>query len=207
MRINVLLNDKSLKLVSDLAKKRNRKAKKFGAGRYPALSKRASDPFALNGPKKSDPFDLNRKKKDPFDLTEPNHVESEWTHKLGLIGEVAVAQYFGVSIDENIYDDHGDDGTDLVIPELGGRVDVKTTPYCHDPYLRVPMGKPKDKEKMKNVDAYVSCCYDKSKPNMVQIIGWQKKEIVIKSEKKRFLDQGPLNYKLEEHELEQIPSK
>lgn len=50
--------------------------------------------------------------------------DSLTSHQIGLLGELAVAQFYNLSIDSNIYE-LGDDGTDL---ELHGEsIDVKAT--------------------------------------------------------------------------------
>lgn len=50
--------------------------------------------------------------------------DSLTSHQIGLLGELAVAQFYNLSIDSDIYR-LGDDGTDLVLHGLS--IDVKTT--------------------------------------------------------------------------------
>ena len=50
--------------------------------------------------------------------------DSLTSHQIGLLGELAVAQFYGLSIDSDIYR-LGDDGTDLVLH--GSTIDVKAT--------------------------------------------------------------------------------
>jgi len=137
---------------------------------------------------------------------------SEASHAAGLIAEIAVAKHFGVQIDERIFDKHGDDGYDMVIDALGGKVDVKSFidhgngMVMKDPHLKVPCEKKKDLEKMKNVDVYLGVCYEKKKPKEVHLFGWETKDNLLKKgRKKRYGQQYPLNYVLYENELNPIP--
>jgi|TARA_Y100000310_G_C20650942_1_gene799390 hypothetical protein len=133
---------------------------------------------------------------------------SEASHYYGLLGEMAVAKYFDVALDERIFEKHGDEGMDLQITELGGKVDVKTTiDYVDDPFLRVPMGHPRDVEKLNAADAFVCCCLERKKPNIVQIVGWQTKDKVCQAKTKQLMRNGPINFILRESELEQVPAK
>jgi len=50
--------------------------------------------------------------------------DSLTSHQIGLLGELAVAQFYGLSIDSDTYR-LGDDGTDLVL--YGATIDVKAT--------------------------------------------------------------------------------
>lgn len=137
---------------------------------------------------------------------------SEASHAAGLIGEIAVAKYFGVEIDERIFDDHGDEGYDMVIEALGGRVDVKSFIdhgngiVMKDPHLKVPCELKKDLKKMENVDVYLGVCYDKKKPKEVHLFGWETKDNFLKAGTRRYGPQYPLNYVLTENELRPIPT-
>jgi len=137
---------------------------------------------------------------------------SEASHASGLIGEIAVAKYFGVEIDEKIYDKHGDDGYDMVIDSLGGKVDVKSFIdhgsglIMKDPHLKVPCELKKDLKKMENVDVYLGVCYDKKKPKEVHLFGWETKDNFLKAGTRRYGPQYPLNYVLTENELRPIPT-
>ena len=127
---------------------------------------------------------------------------SENSHFYGLLGEIAVAKHFKVEIDKRIFATHGDDGVDLVLedPDLGN-VQVKTTTYTKDPFLRVPMGKQKDKDKLKDIDSYICCCIDVKNSKEVQIVGWIDHKELVKKKTRRFLRYGPVNYVAKESEL------
>tara|TARA_B100001105_G_C22320174_1_gene412165 strand:+ start:273 stop:803 length:531 start_codon:yes stop_codon:yes gene_type:complete len=130
---------------------------------------------------------------------------SEMSHFYGILGEVAVAKHFGAEVDEEIFDNHGDDGIDLTIKKLKGKTQVKTTTYCKEPLLRVPMGRDKDKEKIENVESFVCCCIDPKVKQVVEIVGWATREEVKKGAQRKFLRFGPTNYVLGENELRPLP--
>lgn len=130
---------------------------------------------------------------------------SENSHFYGILGEMAVAKHFGVKVDEEIFDSHGDDGIDLFIKKLGGKTQVKTTTYPKDPFLRVPMQREKDKEKIENVASFICCCLDVNIKNKIEIVGWATKAEVKTGKQRKFLRFGPTNYVLSENELRQIP--
>lgn len=122
-------------------------------------------------------------------------------HVIGILAEEAVATYFDTNISEDIFLNHGDDGTDILnVPKLG-TVGVKCTTYYEDPYLRV------EKEHFSSkVDSYILCYVNPKLTDMeFWLIGWATKEEVSMASTKRFEIKpgkfGPLNYVLEEHEL------
>jgi hypothetical protein len=114
-------------------------------------------------------------------------------HILGILGEAAVAYQTGQDVDRRIFDTHGDDGIDLIVPGMG-KVGIKTTTYVDDPYMRVEMEHFRD-----DIDAYILCAIN-SKHEVV-IVGWATKDDVKKGEKKQFVPGGPMNYVLREEVL------
>lgn len=123
-------------------------------------------------------------------------------HVIGILAEEAVAQYFGKSIDTEVFDSHGDDGVDLPSVPGYGSVGVKSTTYGDDPYMRVEIEHFSDR-----VDSYVLVYVNPDLTKLeVFLIGWAKKEEVSKAVQKRFSIGksgrfGPMNYVLEEHQL------
>ena len=84
--VKVEITDQDVERVETLARKRDAKKVKFGAGRHGNLTD-----------------------------------SSEQSHSYGLFGELAVAKYFNIELDNEIYDDHGDAGYDTTDPELTER--------------------------------------------------------------------------------------
>ena len=119
-------------------------------------------------------------------------------HLIGIIPEIAVARILGVNVDERIFDNHGDDGVDLV-SEVG-KIGVKTTTYGNDPFLRVELEHFAD-----SIDFYILCYYEPQKDKLkVEIIGWASKDEVSKAPQRRFLRNGPMNYVLTEECLHEF---
>ena len=127
-----------------------------------------------------------------------SYRSSEDVHIVGAVGEAAVAHLFGVEIDKTIFHDRGDAGVDNKVDSYGN-IEVKTTTYWKSPYLRVPAYRPN-----KDIDYYVLCYVDKKDYSNVWIIGVAKREDVVNRPKRRLCKDGPLNYILEESELEKI---
>lgn len=104
-------------------------------------------------------------------------------HYIGICGEIAVAQLLGGKMDFSTYD-RGDTGIDLSI--LGVNVDVKTTTYMKDPWLRVEL------EHWKSDTCYVLCAFD---GEVVKLVGRCSGRFIKKhGEKKRLTKNGPENY-------------
>tara|TARA_R110002020_G_scaffold466313_1_gene688772 strand:+ start:108 stop:635 length:528 start_codon:yes stop_codon:yes gene_type:complete len=167
-RVTIELTKKDIRFAKSLAKKRDAKKQRFGAGRYAACSDKTGS--------------------------------SEKSHYYGLLGEIAVAKFFDVEVDETIYDNHGDSGVDLEVPKFG-RCQVKTTTYTDKPLLRVPMERKKDVNKIDVTDTFICCCINVRNHKFVDIVGWLEKDKVIKYKTRRFLRYGPLNYVVEESDL------
>jgi hypothetical protein len=117
-------------------------------------------------------------------------------HTVGILAEMAVAQHYGVQVDQTIYQTHGDNGIDLQNVAQYGRVGVKCTTYTRQPLLRV------EKEHFsQEIDTYVLCCLDEKQPSVVYLVGSASKEHVAQAPVKRLLQSGPLNYLLSEADL------
>ncbi len=89
---------------------------------------------------------------------------SKWRHRKGFAVELAVASYFGVEANWEIYDDYvGDDGYDFVFEHK--RIEAKATSDRQDMELRV------EKSKLDDADYFVlGYC---SRPDEVaQLIGY-----------------------------------
>ena len=139
-------------------------------------------------------------KKERFGSKSYNNTykSSEDVHIVGAVGEAAVAHFFGVEMDKTIFQEHGDAGVDNSIDGYGN-IEVKTTTYWKDPYLRVPAYRPN-----KDIDYYGLCYVDKNDYSNVWIVCSAKRDEVVKKPKRRLYRDGPLNYILEEKELENI---
>jgi len=116
-------------------------------------------------------------------------------HLIGMFGEMAVTKFCGGVVDERIFKDHGDDGTDCVIEGVG-KIGIKCTSYLEEPYLRVEM-----EHFDADIAGYVLCALDKKKAHEIQIIGWATADMVQAAPQKQFVPDGPMNYVLYEHEL------
>lgn len=122
-------------------------------------------------------------------------------HLVGMLGEMAVAHHFGLDVDKVIYDDHGDDGIDLAVAGFG-LSQVKTTTYWQKPFLRVEL-----EHYREDVKSYFLCALwfpDIPTTRTVEIVGWAPQELVAAQEPRRLGPQLPLNYILEEQELQPL---
>lgn len=120
---------------------------------------------------------------------------SKQAHLIGIIPEMAVCILGGGKVDERIFESHGDEGIDAILPQFG-KVGIKTTTYEDDPYLRVEMEHFSD-----DIDVYVLCCYNERRPHEVWIVGWAAKDEVKHGQQKCFVTGGPMNYVLFEKDL------
>jgi len=178
--VEVKITDQDVARAKTLARARDAKKKKFGAGRHGNLSK-----------------------------------SSEQSHIDGLYGEIAIAKHFGIELDTEIYDDHGDLGYDFLIPdpEFEGfylRADVKTAisgAAYMNPWLKVPAHYKKDQKKIDNCDIFIACYYN-SRKSLAYIQGWVTKETLMNREKERIkLNKGglgPWNYIVKKEEFKNI---
>jgi hypothetical protein len=117
-------------------------------------------------------------------------------HVIGMTAEAAVAQYFGVDVDERIFHNKGDDGKDLILPDPFRVTQVKSTTYWSEPWLRAEIEH--DKE---YIDTYMLVYVDKEDLSCVWIVGWLPRSEVIKLPKKQLVKGGPMNYVAAEKEL------
>jgi len=113
-------------------------------------------------------------------------------HYVGICGEIAAAQLLGGEIDFSTYA-RGDNGVDLVID--GVKVDVKTTTYSVDPWLRV------ETEHWHPETCYVLCSFDQQK-DTVELIGRCRGSTIKRiGEVKKLTKNGPTNYILKQSML------
>lgn len=125
--------------------------------------------------------------------------DSLTSHEVGLLGELAVAQLYGLSIDSGVYQ-RGDDGTDLML--RGMSIDVKTTATdaMKKPELLIRADKSLD------ADLYVRAHvieYDSSGAR-VRILGAASKSLVKDRKPKRHPG-TTLNYVIMPRELSLLP--
>ena len=124
--------------------------------------------------------------------------DGSYAHTIGLIGELAIAKHLGMKVDDRIFQNKGDGGLDFDIPGLG-KTQVKTTTYGEKPLLRAEVKKDKS-----SIDAYLLVYVNKKDYKEVYLIGWAKREDVIKAPKRKFSRYGPLNYVMSEEELNRL---
>jgi len=118
---------------------------------------------------------------------------SGMAHFIGLVGEYAVAKSIGAEVDTRIFEDHGDDGIDLLEEKWG----VKTTTYLNDPYLRVEVHHFNEE-----IKGYVLCAYNPRQDlRRVEIVGWALREEVRKAKQATLRRGGPLNYIMKKEQL------
>lgn len=140
----------------------------------------------------------NKKEKRFGGKTYNNKLNSEKAHLIGLAAEFAIAQLFGVQIDDKIYHNHGDSGIDLILSIKGTQVKVavKATTYQAEPFLRAEV-----KHNKPEIDIYILCYVNKEDISDVEFVGWQYRQVVEKAKIRKFSQYGPQNYVLTEKEL------
>lgn len=116
---------------------------------------------------------------------------SEEAHYIGLYAEVAIAHYYDAKLDYNIYK-RGDNGIDLIIKNLP--ICVKATTYWRRPFLRVEV------EHFKPECIYFCTAVD-IENRLVRLVGWAKSQTVLSANTRTFVNNGPLNYVLEDFDL------
>lgn len=122
-----------------------------------------------------------------------------YIHFIGLIGEFGVSQFLKVPLNEVIYDNHGDEGWDFDVKKFG-KVDVKTTTYFKDPYLRIPV---KEFDKNPDVKTYFLVAVDEIDFNY-EVVGWISRDKVPEFEQKQLTPTGPLNYIIKREDLSPV---
>lgn len=130
-------------------------------------------------------------------MTYGNRLGGLQAHQIGANAESAVASYLGGVMDSQIFDNHGDDGIDLIVDGL--KVGVKATTYGNNPYLRV-----EQHHFNASVDRYVLCYVNKANPKEVEIVGFATSEKVKAAPVKQFVYGGPHNFVLTEQELQDM---
>ena len=120
-------------------------------------------------------------------------------HLIGLFAEMAAAVYFGVNVDSRIFEDHGDDGEDLVLPGYGV-TQIKASTY-DPPWLRAEV-----QHDHPGIETYMVAIVKREQVHStyegdveVVLSGWLPREKVIT--KKPKVIRGPLSYVWEEREL------
>lgn len=116
-------------------------------------------------------------------------------HTIGIVAELAVADLFKVKFDDRIFDSHGDDGVDLVLPVVGC-TSVKATTYLKEPFLRVEI-----KKASPIICVYIGCAVNSSNLRKIYMFGWQYRNVVETSKQKKFSQYGPVNYVLDTSQL------
>jgi hypothetical protein len=121
-------------------------------------------------------------------------------HLVGILGEQAVAQLYGLPVDVAIYDRHGDQGIDLTIPCLGV-AGVKTTTYLDDPLLRVEL-------EHTTADYFILACVPDvaRKPQEVYLCGYTTREKLLNEGRLvQLVRGGPMNRVMSEADLDAVP--
>lgn len=137
----------------------------------------------------------NKKARRFGDKTYANKQGGLMAHSIGIVAELAVANLFQVKFDDRIFDNHGDDGVDLVLPVVGCTA-VKATTYLKDPLLRVEI-----KRAFPIISIYIGCAVDSANLRKVYMFGWQYSVLVEAAKQRKFSQYGPLNYVLDESQL------
>ncbi len=145
-----------------------------------------------------------RNKKEPCmgPMTYGGRLSGNQAHLVGILGEQAVAQHYGLLVDASVYDRHGDQGVDLVIPCLGVS-GVKTTTYLDDPLLRVEL-------EHATADYFILACVPDvaDKPHEVYLCGFTTREkLLTEGRRVRFVPGGPLNWVMSEPDLDALPPR
>jgi len=133
---------------------------------------------------------------------------SEESHFRGLVGEFAVAKFFGTQLDTAIHDDHGDEGFDVEVAGLKADIKVAAHPMAwKDPILKVPCGSRKDMTKLEKSQLFICCAFDVS-TNRLKICGFVDVDELKASPQERMNlrggGQGPLNYIVKKENLRDI---
>ena len=116
-------------------------------------------------------------------------------HKIGIIAELAVATLFKTDFDKRIFDNSGDDGTDLILPNVGICA-IKATTYKDNSYLRAEVARHLD-----TIGVYIACYVNKLDLSDVWIVGWEYGNEVAKIKQRKLSRYCPWNYIIEEKDL------
>ena len=132
--------------------------------------------------------------------------DSLTSHQIGLLGELAVAKFYGLSVDSDIYQ-YGDDGSDLVLH--GWKMDVKTTATTAltKPELLVRADKSRVQSDGLQSDIYVRAHvinWDETGAR-IRIIGAATREVVQNREPQRHPG-STKNYVVTPRELSPLPA-
>jgi len=119
-------------------------------------------------------------------------------HQIGLVGELATAQWFGVDVDHEIYQ-HGDNGIDLNLPILG-KTAVKSTTYKDNPWLRAEVEHDKP-----SIQSYLLAYV----PDLTEgwLVGFCPRSTVISKRPRKLVVNGPDNYVVEPKDLQPVPCR
>lgn len=133
---------------------------------------------------------------------------SEESHFRGLVGEFAVAKFFGTQLDTTIHETHGDEGFDVEVAGLKADIKVAAHPMAwKDPILKVPCESKKDMDKLEKSQLFICCAFDVS-TNRLKICGYVYNDELKASPRERMNlrggGQGPLNYIVRKENLRDI---
>lgn len=140
-------------------------------------------------------FATIRNKKEELFGTVPFNPDTKGVlnNYIGICGEIAVAELIGGKIDLKEYEEVGDNGIDLVIDNIP--VDVKTTRYILDPWLKV------EEKKIEENHCYVLCSFD-TKNDVVYLVGRCTGAYLKKNGTRRQLcEHCPVNYVLPSNKI------
>lgn len=145
----------------------------------------------------------NRKEETFGARTYDGVCESYEAHLMGAFGEMAAAIHFGVDVDRRIFDEHGDDGEDLLLP-VYGVTQIKATSYHLYPWLRAEVCHDRP-----SIQTYMAAAVEKRYVHPeyegdveVKLIGWLPREKVIT--RRPEVIRGPLSYVWKDWELNPI---
>lgn len=126
-------------------------------------------------------------------LQEFERVGNLRTHYVGVLGELAVAEFYGAS--PRIVFGKGDDGSDFIINSL--RVQVKSCRYFVDPVLKI---KPRDLQPKHCADIYILCCVEEFS-GYVELAGWARRSDIEAAPSEKFRPHLPASHNLTEAQL------
>ena len=129
-------------------------------------------------------------------------------HLIGMLGELAVARYLGLDPDVRIFSRSGAPGADLTARD-GKTIQVKTTTYAKDPWLRVETHhpacnfyvlavvhvKPGD-EKNPGGPIWIREVRKEDVSAIVTLVGWADRATVLLGKRTKLRENGPENYVL-----------
>jgi uncharacterized protein YodC (DUF2158 family) len=130
-------------------------------------------------------------------------VSNDEAHRLGVWSEAAVAKFFGIDMNTEVFKDGGDKHAPDFHVESVGHIEVKcvSSTYNSKPWLKVPIKTFNDK-----VDYFVIVSSVNYTERTVKIYGYATRDEVKSAEQAKCIANGPLNYIIKDgfHDIQKL---